>query len=107
MDMEAETKVAFENIKELITEKFDNFEKRQVLRDENTNLRLQALENKDKEQDGKITAVINEVDRIREDMAAKPRKLINSINEKILSWLVPVVLLAIVYAIANGFKIGG
>lgn len=105
--MEAETKIAFENIKELITEKFDNFEKRQILRDENTNLRLKTLENKDKDQDLKIAAIISEVNKIREEMNGKPKKLINSICDKFLAWLVPTVMLALTYALSKGFTIGG
>lgn len=105
--MEQETKTAFDNLKELITEKFDNFEKRQELRDENTHLRLTNLEAKDKEQDAKMQAMDKKIENIASQQAERGNKTIASIKEKVLSWAVPTVILAVIYAVANGFKIGG
>lgn len=105
--MEQETKTAFDNLKELITEKFDNFEKRQELRDENTHLRLANLEAKDKEQDAKMLAMDKKIEHIAGQQAERGNKAIASIKEKVLSWAVPTVILAVIYAVMNGFKFGG
>lgn len=105
--MEQETKTAFDNLKELITEKFDNFEKRQELRDENTHLRLTNLEAKDKEQDAKMQAMDKKIENIANKEAERGNKTIASIKEKALSWAVPTFILAVIYAVVNGFKIGG
>lgn len=106
-NMEQETKTAFDNLKELITEKFDNFEKRQELRDENTHLRLSNLEAKDKEQDAKMQAMDRRIESIANKEADKGNKTIASIKDKALSWAVPTFIMAIIYAVSHGFKFGG
>lgn len=103
--MDDETRNAISGLKELITMKFEALEQILEIKDTTVNERRAAQAAKDAEQDVKIGNLEDRVACLEKAPAEDTHKRWQNIIDKILSWLVPFLLMGIVYWASTGFKI--
>jgi tRNA U34 5-carboxymethylaminomethyl modifying enzyme MnmG/GidA len=82
---------AIEQIKELFEVKFTEFEKRMLLRGDNTDLRLSALEGKTVELATEIKLIKDSSSKQNEENCKEKLSTWNTIKESFIKWIIPIV----------------
>ena len=103
--MDEDVRLAIDGLRDLIMEKFASLEKQLELREVTVNERRAAQAAKDKEQDMRLNNVEYRVACLEKAPAEGTRKRWESILDKALAWIVPVLLAALLYWASKGFPL--